>query len=158
MNPLTLLTDAKSSLDAAVDIIKIYKGVQDTINKIELESNMIELKSNILDAKDNILELRSALADKDEEIAKLKSELKLRKELKYEAPVYWHYSEDDTKDGPFCQKCYDSDNKIIRLQIHCTEHDGAWDCNVCNSHYRTKEYDKYMNSMFEEAANMAHSF
>jgi hypothetical protein len=144
MDPGSLISDAKNNLDAAIAVIKIYKNAKESIDEIEQESKFLELKSSILDAKDNVLDLRSALIEKDEEIQKLKEELKVQNEIKFEPPVYWHIT-DDGKDGPFCQKCYDVDKNLVRLQIFDSSHEGAWNCTACQSHYRTKEYSEWSN-------------
>lgn len=151
MDPLTLIAGAKTSLDTATAIVKTYIGAKDAISEIEQKIKSIELMESIVNAKSNVIELKSALIDKDEEIRKLKDELKLRNEMKYEAPVYWHYTEEG-KEGPYCQKCYDDNKKLIRLQVFDSHHEGAWTCEVCDTHYRTKEYDAHMNAVHHDTS------
>ncbi|GEM_PF-1524111 len=49
----------------------------------------------------------------------------------YEKPSYWVISE-DKKDGPFCQRCYDTDQKLIRLQGGSND---KWLCHACKSYF-----------------------
>jgi ribosomal protein L37AE/L43A len=62
--------------------------------------------------------------------------LKIQNELEFEQPYYWKIS-GDKKDGPYCQKCYDENKKLIRLQ---DETNGSWRCLVCTSFFRDKNY------------------
>ena len=151
MDPLTLISGAKTSLDTAAAIVKTYIGAKEAISEIEQKTKSLELMESIVNAKSNIIELKSALTDKDEEILKLKDELKLQKEIKYEPPLYWHDTAEG-REGPYCQKCYDNDGKLIRLQVQDHEHDGSWGCKVCNSYYSTKEYSAYANGISHETS------
>jgi len=108
------------------------------------KTKSLELMESIVNAKSNVVELKSALIDKDEKIQRLEKELKLKKEMTFEAPVYWHI-ENNVKDGPFCQKCYDVDKNLVRLQVFDVSHEGAWNCSACGGHYRTKEYSEWFN-------------
>ena len=70
---------------------------------------------------------KELLLAKDEENKKLKEQLIMKNTLKYEKPYYW-LIDNEKKDGPFCQQCYDSDNKLIRLQDN---NNGKWSCLSC---------------------------
>ncbi len=144
MDPLTLIAGAKTSLDTAAQIVKTYMAAKGAISEIEQKTKSLELMESIVNAKSNVVELKSALIDKDEKIQRLEKELKLKKEMKFEAPVYWHI-QDHQKDGPFCQKCYDVDKNLVRLQVFDVSHEGAWNCSACGEHYRTKEYSDWSN-------------
>jgi len=152
MDPFSILTSAKTSLESAYSIIKVYQGAKETFDEIERKSSMTDLMMNIVDAKNDIVELKSILVDKDEVILQLKNELKQQKELTYKAPVYWHI-QDDKKDGPFCQKCYDDTKKLARLQVHDISHDGAWNCTICSAYFSTKEYEQFSSNRRKSAIN-----
>ena len=55
----------------------------------------------------------------------------------YRKPSYY-VSKDGAESGPYCQRCYDSDKKLIRLQ----QDDGndQWDCLVCDKTYWGPNY------------------
>jgi hypothetical protein len=57
--------------------------------------------------------------------------------LKWEKPFYWRI-DDEKKDGPFCQKCYDSNKKLIRLQEGGND---VWRCFSCKSTFRGPRYN-----------------
>ena len=71
------------------------------------------------------------------EHVKLKSEMDVKSNLQWERPYYF-LKDGDSKEGPFCQKCYDTDSKLIRLQ----ERDqGSWCCHTCTGYYTDKNYN-----------------
>ncbi|MBI1929150.1 hypothetical protein HYR99_33505 [Candidatus Poribacteria bacterium] len=66
---------------------------------------------------------KAELAKKDLEIARLKKEmedlkekLKTRDSLEFEDDAYWIKKPDGTKDGPYCSKCYDTEQKTVRMK------------------------------------------
>ena len=141
MDAITLIAGAKTSLDTATAIVKTYMGAKEAIDEIEQKAKNLELMENILAAKSNILELKSTLIEKDELIKKLEDKLRIEQEMEFEEPVYWHII-DGEKNGPFCQKCYDDNKKLARLQSKSSKYEGTWECTICNTHYETKEYKK----------------
>jgi len=54
----------------------------------------------------------------------------------YEKPSYW-IKTNEGKDGPFCQKCFDADQKMIRLQGGCND---KWLCHACKSYFYGPNY------------------
>jgi hypothetical protein len=58
-----------------------------------------------------------------QKIKKLEAQLAERARLVYEAPYYW-LIQDGAKEGPFCQRCKDVDDKLVRLQS--CPNPGAW--------------------------------
>ena len=61
----------------------------------------------------------------------------MRGSIVYEKPAYWRV-DGDIKDGPFCQRCYDSEQKTIRLQIGINN--DVWKCLECKSVYYGPRY------------------
>lgn len=60
-----------------------------------------------------------------------------QEKLVYEAPFYW-LGKGVERDGPFCQKCYDADGKLIRLQKRLNNDE--WDCFQCDSYFTGPGY------------------
>ena len=97
---------------------------------MELQERIMELREAVLNVKEELLKLR-------EENSELKRAVEEEHRLVFREGVYWLQDEDDENDldGPFCQKCRDSDHKTVRLQ---KLHPGAgwrWRCFACNAHY-----------------------
>lgn len=105
-------------IDHAKDIAKLIKKYNDA-----------ELYQKIIDLHDEIFELRENNLKLKEKIKELKEEKKINKKIVFESPFYW-LKDGEEKDGPYCQKCYDDNKKLIRLQ---DLKNGYWECLVCKS-------------------------
>ena len=141
-----LLTQTKT----AIDIAKFIKNGQDTLNKSEQKLKLAELIESLADIKMETAEIKSIIIEKDEKIYELEKVLSIKENLTYEAPYYWLNNDDDIKEGPYCQKCYDTDKKLIRLQALGT---GEWTCNTCEKYVRDKNYPK-ANADFEVSRSL----
>ena len=129
-----LLTQTKTALDIA----KFIKSSQDTLDKSEQKLKLAELIEALADIKMETAEIKSMIIDKDEEIIQLKKQLQLKNDLEYEAPYYWMNNGKNDKDGPFCQKCYDVDKQLIRLQK--MGNNDLWSCHNCLGKFKGKYY------------------
>ncbi len=101
---------------------------------------LIELakKSMTIEAQQQLVELQEAhLATREEnvrlreEIAALRVFLADKGKIDWEPPFYFK-RDGDTKQGPYCQKCYDADGKLVRLQ---TGYAYSGYCLVCKLGY-----------------------
>ncbi|WP_458699857.1 hypothetical protein ACKGJI_08505 [Sulfurospirillum sp. 1307] len=133
---LTTISTALSSLKTAYDISKIISDSSTSLEEAEIKLKLSELISAIADTKSQISDIKLELIDKNEKIQELESALQVQNELEFEQPYYWKLT-GDSKDGPYCQKCYDDNKKLIRLQ---DEKYGSWRCMVCESYFRDKNY------------------
>ena len=95
---------------------------------IEQQERIMELRAAVLNAQEENLQLR-------EELSELKRSTALRDEVSFDGAVYWRTLPDGQKDGPFCQRCYDADAKLIRLQNIAGSFFGDWDCAACDKTY-----------------------
>jgi len=121
---------------AAINIAKYIKNSQEIMDKSEQKLKLAELIETLANIKMEIADVKSTLLEKDEEILKLKEELKLKEDLIYEQPYYW-IKKEDSKDGPYCQNCYDFNKSLIRLQELGT---GFWECFSCTKKFKDKNY------------------
>lgn len=80
------------------------------------------------------MRVQTLLIQKDEEINTLRRKLVERKSVSWHPPFYWVENE-GRRDGPFCQRCYDKDRELIRLQ---DLKNGYWSCLACKSVYGTQ--------------------
>lgn len=109
-----------------------YKDIVDLLKKgstLEAQEKIMELREGALALQEENLNLR-------EKIKELEELLNQKKNLIWEAPLFW-IKNGDSKEGPFCQKCYDSDEKLIRLQ---NVEQGHWHCKACNNSF----YDNHI--------------
>jgi len=106
-------------------IIDNAKDIAELIKKY----NNVELNRKIIDLCDEIFELREDNLKLKEKIKALDEEKKINKKMVFESPFYW-LKDGEKKDGPYCQKCYDDNKKLIRLQ---DLKNGYRECLVCKS-------------------------
>ena len=115
-----------------MSLLPNYKEIIELLKK----GSTIEAQEKIMELREGALALQEENIKLKERISELESELNKKKEVRWEAPFYWAIS-NDTKEGPFCQKCYDTDRKTIRLQ---EIEKGNWHCKACNNNYFEASY------------------
>lgn len=112
--------------------------------KLPSYKEIIELmkKGATLEAQEKIMELRESALNLQKEniclkerITILEKELEIKKQILWDGTVYWLKEDENNQDGPFCQKCYDSDKKLVRLQKSFEKTLGDWYCLVCEKFY-----------------------
>lgn len=139
MFDIATISTAVGSVKTAIEIAKLIKESSGSLQKAELDLKLAELITSLADVKLQMADIKDALTESEKEKKELKDKLEIRRKLEFEMPYYWHNQDDGTKDGPFCQLCYDKDKKLIRLQ---DAKDGEWYCLSCQSSFRDKNYVK----------------
>ena len=137
MVDLTVITSALSGIKSATDIAQFLKGANASLDKAETKLKIAELISALADAKIAIADIKEVILEKDQQISELEQVQNIKSELVFESPYYW-LKDPDGKDGPYCQQCYDNDQKLIRLQ--CPNNNGYWACKTCKSDFKDKTY------------------
>lgn len=125
------ITAALAGIKSATEIAKIIKDSGASLEAAEIKLKLAELVVALADAKMEIANINEELLNKNKEIQKLKELIDQKVEVVYEEPYYFSIVDDGSRDGPFCQTCYDSDQKLIRLQS--PNRNGYWTCNKCES-------------------------
>ena len=105
-------------MDNAKDIAELIKKM----GNMDLYEKIMGLREEIFALKEENLTFR-------ENVKTLEEAQDIKNKMKYEAPYYW-LEEAGKKEGPYCQKCYDSEGKQLRLQDH---KNGHWYCLSCRS-------------------------
>lgn len=112
-----------------------------TVEKIyELlkKAGNVEAQELIMKLREELVELREQNSTLKDEVGDLKRPAQLKEDLVYEAPYYWRAPTDGTRDGPFCQLCFDKNQALIRLQKQPLA--GAWSCHSCEKCVTDKDY------------------
>lgn len=99
------------------------------------EAGKIEQYQQILDAQQKMLEMQSQIADLTEENKKLKVELHTKESLVFEKNAYWSVN-GDSKDGPFCSRCWDVNNNTVRLKPSINN-EAFSSCPECDKQFQT---------------------
>jgi len=108
-------------------MIPKYKDIVDLIKKgstFEAQEKIMELREAALGLQEENMELKAKLSELEEEI-------KIKGNLEFIKSVYWLNNNDSEKDGPFCQRCYDVEQKLVRLQ----DWGDYWRCMGCEKEF-----------------------
>jgi ribosomal protein L37AE/L43A len=139
---MTDIATALASVKTAIDLAKLLKNSSTTFAEAEQKLKLAELIEALADVKMEMAEVQGLLIGKNTKISELEESLKTKALLQYEDPYYWKVN-DDQKDGPFCQQCYDTEGKLIHLQSGSK---GFWHCRTCKSSYKDKDYSPRTSS------------
>ena len=127
---------------------ELLKGIKDRYASGKIDKN--ELEAKLGDILECINGSRQALFDASEhvhtlnhEIRDLTEQLKKRASMKYAGGAYWKVD-----DGPFCQVCWDSEEKQIRMVVGRPRTDGthSFQCHIHNFHSAVKDCTIYAPS------------
>ena len=138
MPDLATIATVLSSIKSATDIAKYISDSGVTLEKAELKLKFAELVGALADAKLEIANIQNLILEKDDLIKQLNEKLELKENVVFVNGVYWIQRENE-KDGPYCQRCYDVDKSLIRLQFHSTTLYGSttryYSCTACKTNY-----------------------
>lgn len=110
-----------------------YKDIVSLIKKgstIEAQEKIIELRESALELQEENIKLKERIKD-------LEQQVKKRNNVVWEEPLYW-LQDGEKKEGPFCAKCYDTENKMVRAY---KIEQGHWHCKACDNAYYDDTYD-----------------
>ncbi|NOR58797.1 MAG: hypothetical protein GQ474_09775 [Sulfurimonas sp.] len=127
---------AVGSVKSAIEIAKTLKDSTDLFDKAEVKLQLAELIGSLADAKMQIAEIQESLIASEQEKKELINKIKVKSNMIYEKPYYWKLDGEE-KDGPFCQRCFDADEKSIRLQ---GGNNDVWTCKQCDKTFRGSGY------------------
>lgn len=127
MSEISTITTGLTALKQAMDLVKLYKDAELSLDKAITKLDYAELYSLLADVK-------ISLVEKNEEIMNLKSQLKLKTSMIFKDPVYFS-TLDGVQDGPFCQQCYDNNSKLIRIAKSEDKTFGGWLCKTCKNYF-----------------------
>ncbi|BBE52072.1 hypothetical protein OYT1_ch2560 [Ferriphaselus amnicola] len=104
-------------------MIPNYKDIVDLLKK----GATVEAQEKIMELREGVLELQEENAFLKSQISELREQIKIKSHLDFADGVYWLWEEDEAGDplikiGPFCQRCYDDENKLVRLQSKTIPH------------------------------------
>ena len=113
------VSEFRSTLSFVADMYK--KGANQ-----EAEAKLLEIREEFLRLREENLELKTMLLE-------AKEAMSVKASMQFEEPFYY-LVEGDTKDGPFCQRCFDADGTQMRL-IKIDAYHGSHNCPECKTSY-----------------------
>lgn len=130
------VTAVLGSIKTATEIAQYIKNSDLSLEKAETKLKLAELIGALADAKLEVVGVQETLAGAEVRIRELERQLRIREKLTWKEPAYWLEANGKTE-GPYCQKCYDTETKLVRLQ---GDGDGRYECKACNSNFVTKAW------------------
>jgi len=137
---ITTITSAYSAVKSIKDL---GSALLDAKIDADSKQKISEVLTKLGGIQDTLFYIREELLRVQEENHQLKSEIKQlnikhqeQNNIQYEKPSYWVIDK-ESKDGPFCQRCYDADKKLVRLQ---GGNNDAWTCRECKISYQGPNY------------------
>ena len=106
-----------------------YKDIVELLKKgatVEAQEQIMELREGALALQEENFGLR-------EKVRNLEESLRIKGQLQFDGASYW-LSDGNKTDGPFCQHCYDTSGKLIRLQ----DWGDTWNCFACKNYPEKK--------------------
>ena len=134
------ITSIANSVNAAIGIGRILRDTDKVWDQAEFKIKMSDLIEKLVDAKDHLQSNREENLNLREENLDLKKKLTLRDEVEFDGTKYWGKDKEGKKSGPFCQKCKDVNEKLIRLQPDSNSGGSYWTCFNCGGAYDVPPY------------------
>lgn len=101
-----------------------YKDIVDLIKKgatVEAQEKIMALREGAIELQEENLGLR-------ERVKALEESSRIRGQMRFDGAAYW-LEGGNAKEGPFCQHCYDTTEKLVRLQ----DWGESWNCFACKN-------------------------
>ncbi|HXU92477.1 MAG TPA: hypothetical protein VFP33_02350 [Gallionella sp.] len=109
--------------------MSIISNAQEIANLVKKLGN-VDLYRKIVELEGEIIELTGQNHLLMEKVRELEQAMKIKEALIFSRNVYWLENE-ESRDGPYCPRCYDVNGKLVRLQPW----DDTWACFECKQHY-----------------------
>lgn len=132
----TVIPAVLGSIKTAIEIANFINTSGLSLDQAAAKLKLAELIRALADSKLEVLEIQGKLTKAEARIRELEKQLEVRQALEWRDPFYWIKTKEGTE-GPFCQKCYDSEQKLVRL---LDQADNCYECKVCKSLYLTQAY------------------
>jgi len=122
-------SEAMSLIDTAKDVYELAK-----------KGATLELHEELLKMREEALALQEENLSLKQRISEFECQNSLKEHLEFDGALYWRTLDDGDSEGPFCQRCYDTDQKLVRLQdASYTDMNNAhvkmWTCRACKTSY-----------------------
>lgn len=119
-----------------MSIIHTAKDVYDLAKKgatLELQEQLIKMREDALALQEKNLDLKTRIKELEEAQA-------IQESLSVDGTVYWKQLPDGEKENLYCQRCYDVESRLVRLQSHWYAYEGrrhySWQCAACGKSHK----------------------
>jgi len=115
-------------------VLPNYKEIFDLIKK----GSTVEAQERIQELRERVITLQEENNSLRERVRELEEAVSTKESLIWDPPYYFLATEAG-KDGPYCQHCWDSEGKLIRLQQ--PGRGGYWKCIACDKAFKDANYE-----------------
>lgn len=122
---------AIAAVKHAIDIGKFLADGTTSLKEAEQKLKLADLISALAEAKIQLATVQDTLIDQRREIRDLQQQQAFAGTLEFQGHSYWRVVS-GKRGGPFCQNCWDKDEKAIRLYEYSR---GWWQCHTCDARY-----------------------
>lgn len=112
--------------------MSMIDNVKDAVKLVQQLDN-IDLMRKMMDVQTDAMRLFEENDQLKREIGRLQEALKVKGQLFFEKNVRWLKKEDGSREGPYCSRCWDVDQKLIRILRHPS---GGSACPECKTKIR----------------------
>ena len=106
-----------------LDNVKAVAEILQKADNIELYKDILNIQAEAMDLMDQIRVLKN-------ENYELKEKFRIKEELRFVNDLYWVINCNEEKDGPFCSRCFDEKDRLIRMHSKKSSH--RFVCPVCD--------------------------
>ncbi len=142
---LAAITSVVSSIKSAIEIANLLKKVEGEFQKAESKLALADMINALADAKIAMANLQDEMQQKDQEIARLVEDLRLKSSVMRVGDAYYDKDKHGTHHGdPYCQTCFESTGRLHHLvESSVQANAGRFICKVCKNsflHLPTRRY------------------
>lgn len=124
-----------ATLKQIKEITEYLNRVSDNLKNAESRNHLARLTNEVSSLYTQIAAVQFELVEFKKENHELREKLAMRDQISFKKPFIW-CGEGEKKDGPFCPRCYETDERLIHVLELNNPHNGAWNCRTCGNIYR----------------------
>jgi len=113
-------SEAKGMFGTAIDLMKKGSQLEAQMQIQKLQEQYLGLHAENLELKQQILEIKEKFEKQDKTV--------------FDEP-YFYTVDGEKRDGPFCPRCWQKDDKKCRVVKTPDSHDGSEKCQVCDQSF-----------------------
>lgn len=110
------------------------KGMFSTIIELVKKGSQMEAQAQIQKLQEQYLELHAVKLELKQELMELKEKYEQKEQMIFEEPFFYK-GNGENKEGPFCPRCWQKDNKICRVIKTPDSYHGDEICQVCDQKF-----------------------
>ena len=96
-----------------MSFIDYFKAAFDLAKKAQ----SVELQGELMAMREDYNSLHEENIDLKQQLRALQEQQQIEGTLTYRAPAYYRRAEGGKEDGPYCQRCWDVDRRLVRVSV-----------------------------------------